>query len=111
MIEVTSVAAAAASRSRFSSFSLASSTWRSRLSAVARARSSSLVSFWIRFFAFLCAVAVADLAAAPTSSAAVNCSPVADARPFLSIRATSIGALVADHELPGYGVSGVRDGA
>jgi len=97
-IEVTSVAAAAASRSRFSSFSLASSTWRSRLSAVARARSSSLVSFWIRFFAFLCAVAVADLAAAATSSAAVGCSPVADARPscpFERLRSVRLWAITS----------------
>jgi hypothetical protein len=98
MIEVTSVAAAAASRSRFSSFSLASSTWRIRLSAVARARSSSLVSFSIRFFAFFCAEAVGDLAAAPTSSAAVSCSPLSDARrscPFERLRSVRLSAITS----------------
>jgi hypothetical protein len=110
MIEATSVAAAAASRSRLSSFSRASSTWRIRLSAVARARSRSLVSFWSRLLAFFGADAVAALAAATTSSAAegiAGVTGVARSCPFERLRSVRLSAIASSW----VRVSGVRSGA
>src|SRR3954469_17961414 len=109
MIDATSVAAAAASRSRFSNFSLAASSWRIRLSAVARALSSSLVSFSMRFRAFFGADAVAALAAATTSSAADSTSGVPGrpcSCPFERLRSVCLSAIASSW----VRISGVRNG-